>query len=74
MFSKTIHIYEHFFIFYDSTRLNDDDEGAAKTGVTQTTRKVAVYPHPINRKITFCDLPGIGTVPVAWYNTGILTL
>jgi hypothetical protein len=41
-------------------RLEDDDEGAAKTGVKETTREVAVYSHPTNPKIKFWDLPGIG--------------
>jgi hypothetical protein len=41
-------------------RLKDDDEGAAKTGVTETTTEAAKYPHPTNSKITFWDLPGIG--------------
>jgi hypothetical protein len=40
--------------------MKDDDEGAAKTGVTETTSEEAVYPHPINNKIKFWDLPGIG--------------
>ena len=51
---------EYFFIFYDLTRLKDDNKNAAKTGVTETTRKVAVYPHPTNKNIKFWDLPGIG--------------
>ena len=40
--------------------LKDDDEGAAKTGVIETTRAAAVYSHPTNEKIKFWDLPGIG--------------
>ena len=42
------------------TRLRDDDVGAAKTGVTETTTEAAVYSHPTNGKIKFWDLPGIG--------------
>jgi hypothetical protein len=41
-------------------RLADDDEGAAKTGVKETTRDIAMYSHPTNPKIKFWDLPGIG--------------
>ena len=41
--------------------LKDDDEGTAKTGVTETTTEAAVYSHPTNDKIKFWDLPGIGT-------------
>ena len=41
--------------------LEDDDKGAAETGVIATTRKAAIYYHPINNKIKFWDLPGIGT-------------
>ena len=48
--------------FYDSTRLKDGEEGAAKTGVTQTTFESAVYVHPENKQIKFWDLPGIGIV------------
>ncbi|CAB4038843.1 interferon-inducible GTPase 5-like, partial [Paramuricea clavata] len=39
--------------------LKDDDEGAADTGVKETTINVAKYPHPTNSKIMFWDLPGI---------------
>ena len=48
--------------FYDSTRLNYGEEGAAKTGVVQTTFEPAVYLHPENKQIKFWDLPGIGIV------------
>ncbi|XP_028404171.1 T-cell-specific guanine nucleotide triphosphate-binding protein 1-like [Dendronephthya gigantea] len=41
--------------------LGDDDEGAAKTGVTETTKVPTKYPHPTNKKIKFWDLPGVGT-------------
>ncbi|CAB4044029.1 interferon-inducible GTPase 5-like, partial [Paramuricea clavata] len=39
--------------------LADDEEGAAKTGVKETTRDIAMYSHPTNPKIKFWDLPGI---------------
>uniref|UniRef100_A0A452GQ49 IRG-type G domain-containing protein n=1 Tax=Gopherus agassizii TaxID=38772 RepID=A0A452GQ49_9SAUR len=41
--------------------LHDDDEGAAKTGVKQTTMKRKAYPHPRFPNVTIWDLPGIGT-------------
>ncbi|KAL8219528.1 UNVERIFIED_CONTAM: hypothetical protein K2H54_026420 [Gekko kuhli] len=41
--------------------IEDDEEGAAKTGVTQTTMETKGYPHPIFPKVTVWDLPGIGT-------------
>ncbi|XP_065276381.1 interferon-inducible GTPase 5-like [Emys orbicularis] len=41
--------------------LHDDDEGAAKTGVTQTTMEPKAYPHPRLPNVKLCDLPGIGT-------------
>ena len=46
--------------FFDFTRLGDEDEGAAETGVTETTLVPTIYPHPTNEKIKFWDLPGIG--------------
>lgn len=41
--------------------LKDDDEKAAKVGVTETTTVPTAYDHPSNPKIKFWDLPGIGT-------------
>uniref|UniRef100_A0A3Q3CM28 Interferon-inducible GTPase 5-like n=1 Tax=Haplochromis burtoni TaxID=8153 RepID=A0A3Q3CM28_HAPBU len=41
--------------------LCDDEEGAAPTGVTETTSEVTPYPHPNYPNVTFWDLPGIGT-------------
>uniref|UniRef100_A0A3B4HCB0 IRG-type G domain-containing protein n=1 Tax=Pundamilia nyererei TaxID=303518 RepID=A0A3B4HCB0_9CICH len=41
--------------------LSDGDEGAAPTGVTETTSEVTSYPHPNYPNVTFWDLPGIGT-------------
>ena len=42
-------------------RLNDDDDGAAKVGVTETTKEPTEYYHPENPTICLVDLPGIGT-------------
>lgn len=52
---KKLQLYFHLY------RLADDDDLAAETGVTETTREATVYPHPTNDKIKFTDLPGIGT-------------
>ncbi|XP_036444207.1 interferon-inducible GTPase 5-like [Colossoma macropomum] len=41
--------------------LDDDDEGAAETGVTETTDKPTPYKHPTMPNVVFWDLPGIGT-------------
>nr|XP_023970311.1 interferon-inducible GTPase 5-like [Chrysemys picta bellii]XP_042702230.1 interferon-inducible GTPase 5-like [Chrysemys picta bellii] len=41
--------------------LHDDHEGAAKTGVTQTTMEPKAYPHPRLPNVKLWDLPGIGT-------------
>jgi hypothetical protein len=46
------------------TRLGDEDDGAAETGVTETTRVATFYPHPTNDKIKFWDLPGIGACQI----------
>ncbi|XP_063353847.1 interferon-inducible GTPase 5-like [Pelmatolapia mariae] len=41
--------------------LSDGDEGAAPTGVTETTSEVTPYPHPKYPTVILWDLPGIGT-------------
>uniref|UniRef100_A0A669DKT7 IRG-type G domain-containing protein n=3 Tax=Oreochromis TaxID=8139 RepID=A0A669DKT7_ORENI len=41
--------------------IKNRDEGAAPTGVTETTSEVTPYPHPDNPNVTLWDLPGIGT-------------
>lgn len=41
--------------------LSNDDEGAAETGVTETTRKPQPFPHPTMPNVIIWDLPGIGT-------------
>lgn len=41
--------------------LSDDDEGAAPTGVVETTSQVTPYPHPNYPNVKLWDLPGIGT-------------
>ncbi|XP_062854066.1 interferon-inducible GTPase 5-like [Trichomycterus rosablanca] len=41
--------------------LSDDDEGAAATGVTETTSEPTPYQHPTMPNVIFWDLPGIGT-------------
>ncbi|XP_014343718.1 interferon-inducible GTPase 5-like [Latimeria chalumnae] len=41
--------------------LDDEDKGAAKTGVIETTRKPAMYPYPKRSKVQLWDLPGVGT-------------
>ncbi|XP_042372976.1 interferon-inducible GTPase 5-like [Plectropomus leopardus] len=42
--------------------INKQDEGAAPTGVTETTMEVTPYSHPNCPNVTLWDLPGIGTV------------
>ncbi|XP_067386177.1 interferon-inducible GTPase 5-like [Emydura macquarii macquarii] len=39
--------------------LTAEDDGAAPTGVTETTTKPTVYPHPNHPKVKLWDLPGI---------------
>ncbi|KAM6979724.1 interferon-inducible GTPase 5-like [Aplochiton taeniatus] len=41
--------------------LSDDDEGAAETGVTETTMEPTRYTHPVMPNVYLWDLPGIGT-------------
>ncbi|KAK9537926.1 hypothetical protein VZT92_005500 [Zoarces viviparus] len=41
--------------------LDDEDEGAAPTGVVETTSVATPYPHPHQQNVVFWDLPGIGT-------------
>jgi GTPase Era involved in 16S rRNA processing len=48
-----------YFIFL--FRVNDYDDGAAKTDVVLTTKDPEEFEHPENPKIIFVDLPGVGT-------------
>ncbi|KAG9266124.1 interferon-inducible GTPase 5-like [Astyanax mexicanus] len=41
--------------------LSDDDEGAAETGVTETTKEPTPYKHPTMPRVVLWDLPGIGS-------------
>ncbi|XP_077192541.1 interferon-inducible GTPase 5-like isoform X2 [Paroedura picta] len=41
--------------------LDDEDVGAAATGVVETTLKPTPFPHPKYPNVTVWDLPGIGT-------------
>ncbi|XP_044847845.1 interferon-inducible GTPase 5-like isoform X2 [Mauremys mutica] len=41
--------------------LDDEDAGAARTGVVETTREPTPYQHPQYHNVTIWDLPGIGT-------------
>nr|XP_024662078.1 interferon-inducible GTPase 1-like [Maylandia zebra] len=48
--------------FVNSFRgVSDDEEGAAPTGVKQTTSEVTLYPHPNYSNVTLWDLPGFGS-------------
>uniref|UniRef100_UPI00398F4362 interferon-inducible GTPase 5-like n=1 Tax=Pristiophorus japonicus TaxID=55135 RepID=UPI00398F4362 len=49
--------------------LRDHGEGAAKTGMCETTMEPAPYPHPNLPNVCFWNLPGIGSVifPVDQY-------
>ncbi|XP_077083581.1 interferon-inducible GTPase 5-like [Siphateles boraxobius] len=41
--------------------IREDDDGAAPTGVTETTMEVTMYEHPTMPNVKIWDLPGIGT-------------
>uniref|UniRef100_A0A8C4ZNB9 IRG-type G domain-containing protein n=1 Tax=Gadus morhua TaxID=8049 RepID=A0A8C4ZNB9_GADMO len=41
--------------------IDNRDEGAAPTGVVETTMKPEPYPHPRHPNVTLWDLPGVGT-------------
>ncbi|KAI0603817.1 interferon-inducible GTPase, partial [Pyrenophora tritici-repentis] len=41
--------------------VRDEEEGAAPTGVVETTMKRTPYPHPKLPNVTIWDLPGIGS-------------
>ncbi|XP_043085146.1 interferon-inducible GTPase 5-like [Puntigrus tetrazona] len=41
--------------------LQDDDDGAAPTGVTETTAEATMYEHPEMPNVKIWDLPGIGS-------------
>uniref|UniRef100_H3AAJ2 IRG-type G domain-containing protein n=1 Tax=Latimeria chalumnae TaxID=7897 RepID=H3AAJ2_LATCH len=41
--------------------LDDEDKRAARTGVTETTMKAIMYPHPNLPSVQLWDLPGTGT-------------
>ncbi|XP_053192065.1 interferon-inducible GTPase 5-like [Scomber japonicus] len=41
--------------------IDKEDDGAAPTGVVETTMEVTPYPHPNYPNVTLWDLPGIGT-------------
>ncbi|XP_072126527.1 interferon-inducible GTPase 5-like isoform X2 [Mobula birostris] len=41
--------------------LRNNDDGAAKVGITETTMEPAGFPHPIFSNVCYWDLPGIGS-------------
>ncbi|XP_032083318.1 interferon-inducible GTPase 5-like [Thamnophis elegans] len=41
--------------------MTDEEEGAAATGVTETTMQPTAYPYPGHANVVLWDLPGIGT-------------
>ncbi|XP_051722504.1 interferon-inducible GTPase 5-like [Ctenopharyngodon idella] len=41
--------------------VSEDDDGAAPTGVTETTMKATMYEHPTMPNVKIWDLPGIGS-------------
>ncbi|XP_007427339.1 interferon-inducible GTPase 5-like [Python bivittatus] len=41
--------------------MNDEEEGAAATGVIETTMQPTPYPYPGHTNVSLWDLPGIGT-------------
>ncbi|CAG2215922.1 unnamed protein product [Mytilus edulis] len=44
--------------------VNKTDKGYATEGVGDTTMEVQEFPHPKNKQIIYCDLPGYGTVTI----------
>ncbi|XP_044860143.1 verrucotoxin subunit beta-like [Mauremys mutica] len=53
--------------------LNDDDEGAAETGMRETGREPTPYQHPKHPNVTIWDLPGCGTprFPIDTYTKSV---
>ncbi|XP_073702895.1 interferon-inducible GTPase 5-like isoform X2 [Garra rufa] len=41
--------------------LDEDEDGAARTGITETTMEVTMYEHPTMPNVKIWDLPGIGS-------------
>ncbi|GAB1295987.1 hypothetical protein 2 [Apodemus speciosus] len=48
--------------------IGDEEEGAAPTGVVETTMKRTPYPHPKLPNVTIWDLPGIGSTTFPPHN------